>query len=150
LGASVTDLFGALRNATSDGPTMPRFINPPTLPDTGGRYSQGVLHARSGKRLLISGQVGRQSDGTMAEGLEAQTLQALDNVLACVTAAEMKITDIVKMTIFCTQKGGVAAVREARLKTLGRHAPASTYIEVAGLADPAYLIEIEGEAVRED
>jgi 2-iminobutanoate/2-iminopropanoate deaminase len=129
---------------------MPRFLNPPTLTDTGGRYSQGVLHARVAKRLIISGQVGRVPNGAIAEGLEAQTLQALDNVLAAVAAAEMKMTDIVKLTIFCTQRGGVATVREARTKKLGRHAPASTYIEVAGLADPAYLIEIEGEAVREE
>jgi len=37
-------------------------------------------------------------------------------------------------------------VRESKL---GKAAPASTYLEVAGLAAPNYLVEIEGEAVRE-
>ncbi len=38
------------------------------------------------------------------------------------------------------------AVRDRRL--LG-HAPACTYIEVSGLASPAFLMELEGEAVQE-
>jgi enamine deaminase RidA (YjgF/YER057c/UK114 family) len=36
-----------------------------------------------------------------------------------------------------------------RDQMLGDHAPASTYLEVAGLARPEFLFEIEGEAVRE-
>lgn len=128
---------------------MPRYLNPPTVPGTAGRYSQGVLLAPAAKRLIISGQVGRSAAGVVAEGLEGQAAQALDNILAVVEAAGMEPTDIVKLNVFCTQKGGVSIMREVRLQKLGRHAPASTYVEVASLADPAYLVEIEGEAVRE-
>jgi 2-iminobutanoate/2-iminopropanoate deaminase len=128
---------------------MPRYLSPPTVPPTGGRYSQGVLIAPYAKRLIISGQVGRSADGRLAEGLEAQTAQALDNILAVLEAAGMLPSDLVKLSVFCTQKGGVSVIRDVRLAKLGALAPASTYVEVAGLADPAYLVEIEGEAVRE-
>jgi 2-iminobutanoate/2-iminopropanoate deaminase len=128
---------------------MPRYLNPPTVPGTAGRYSQGVLLGPHAKRLIISGQVGRSAEGVIAQGLEAQAAQAIDNILAVVQAAGMEPSDIVKLNVFCTQKGGVSVMREVRLQKLGRHAPASTYVEVASLADPAYLLEIEGEAVRE-
>ncbi len=128
---------------------MPRYLNPPTVPGTAGRYSQGVLLGPHAKRLIISGQVGRSADGIIPEGLAAQAAQAIDNILAIVQAAGLEPTDIVKLNVFCTQKGGVSTMREVRLEKLGRHAPASTYVEVAGLADPSYLVEIEGEAVRE-
>ncbi len=39
--------------------------------------------------------------------------------------------------------------RAVRDRMLGDHAPASTYLEIAGLARPEFLFEIEGEAVRE-
>ncbi len=128
---------------------MPRYLDPPTVPGTAGRYSQGVLLAPYSKRLIISGQVGRSAAGVVPDGLEAQAAQALDNILAIVEAAEMLPSDIVKLNVFCTVRGGVSVMRDVRLKKLGKLAPASTYVEVAGLADPAYLVEIEGEAVRE-
>jgi enamine deaminase RidA (YjgF/YER057c/UK114 family) len=35
-----------------------------------------------------------------------------------------------------------------RARRLGAHAPTSTLVIVAGLANPEYLIEIEAEAVK--
>ena len=37
---------------------------------------------------------------------------------------------------------------ECREAALAGYAPAATYVEVAGLADPRFLVEIEGEAVK--
>ncbi len=128
---------------------MPRYLDPPTVPETGGRYSQGVLLAPYAKRLIISGQVGRSADGALASGLEAQTAQAFDNLLAIVEAAGLTPRDIVKLTVFSAVPGGISIIRDIRSKKLEGVAPASTYVEVAGLADPGYLVEIEGEAVRE-
>ncbi len=128
---------------------MPRFLNPATLPQPSSQYSQGVLVGPYSKRLLISGQVGRRPDKSLCEGLAAQAEQAYDNILALVAAAEMTPADIVKLTVYCTQPGSGAVLREVRTRKLGRHAPASTYLQVAGLADPAYLVEIEGEALRD-
>ena len=128
---------------------MPRYLDPPTVPEAGGRYAQGVLLAPAAKRLIISGQVGKTSEGVVLEGLEAQTAQAFDNLLAIVDAAGMIPKDIVKLTVFCAVAGGISRIRGIRAAKLGTLTPASTYLEVAGLADRAYLVEIEGEAVRE-
>lgn len=128
---------------------MPIYLNPASLPQPSSRYSQGVLIGTASKRLLISGQIGLRPDKVLAQGLEAQTEQAFDNLLALVAAAEMAPTDLVKLVTYCAVPGSIAIIRNVRERKLGRHAPASTYIQVAGLASPDYLVEIEGEAVRD-
>lgn len=130
-------------------PTMPRFLNPPTVPVPGSRYSQAVALGAPFKRLIISGQVGARPDGTLEDGMEAQLERAWDNIAALLEAAGMTIADLVKVTTYVTVKNSVGATRLIRERKLGRHAPASTYVEVSGLANPAWLCEIEAEAVRE-
>ena len=129
--------------------TMPRFLNPPTVPTPGSRYSQAVALGTPFKRLIISGQIGARPDGALEEGLEAQLERAWDNVLALIEAAGMAIADLVKVTTYVTPKNSVGLTRLVRERKIGRHAPASTYVEVAGLANPIWLCEIEAEAMRE-
>ncbi len=128
---------------------MPVFINPDAVARPASRYSQGVLHGPVAKRLIISGQVGARVDGTVVEGIEAQTELVFDNLTAVLAAAGLGIADLVKLTIFCADPQGAGPIRQIRNQRLGDHCPASTFIHVAGLANPAYLIEIEGEALRE-
>ena len=129
---------------------MPRFFNPAALAAPVSLYSHAAEHRLGGRRLVISGQVGLRADGTVAEGLEAQMEVAFDNLLAVVAEAGMAVTDIVKTTAFVTVPGSVLAYRSVRDRKLQGHAPANTYLEVAGLALPAYLFEIEAEAVKDD
>jgi enamine deaminase RidA (YjgF/YER057c/UK114 family) len=126
--------------------SMAEFLNPPTLSKPASRFSQGVVICGPGRRLFISGQVAMKADGTLVEGLEAQTQQVFDNIEALLGAAGMGVTDLVKLVIYCTVPGGSGVVRDIRNQRLGSHAPASTFVQVAGLANPAYLVEIEGEA----
>jgi enamine deaminase RidA (YjgF/YER057c/UK114 family) len=55
--------------------------------------------------------------------------------------------DLVKITAFVTRDGATARYREIRDRMLEGHAPAATYLVVAGLASPEMLVEIEAEAV---
>jgi 2-iminobutanoate/2-iminopropanoate deaminase len=128
---------------------MPRFFNPPTVAAPVTSYSHGVEHRLNGRRLVISGQVGIRPDGTLAEGLEAQLEVAWDNLIAVLREAGMDIPDLVKTTIFVTVPGSILTSRAVRERKLKGHAPASTYLEIAGLARPDFLAEIEGEAVKE-
>ena len=57
--------------------------------------------------------------------------------------------DIVKITAFCTVPGSVGAWRSIRAEVLGDHQPASTWLEVSGLAAPQWLFEVEAEAVQD-
>ncbi len=128
---------------------MPEFFNPSTIVAPASRYSQGALHAPGARRLVISGQVGVAPDGTVAQGLEAQMEQAWNNLEAVLAHAGMNVRDLVKITAFCVPPGSVAPFRTIRDRRLGGHAPACTYLEGVGLASPAFLFEIEGEAMKE-
>ena len=88
-------------------------------------------------------------DGTLCEGLEAQTEQVFDNILALLAAAEMDVTNLVKIVTYCTRPQELAVVRSVRARKLGDHTPASTFLIVPALANPGFLIEIEGEAVQD-
>ena len=128
---------------------MPRFLNPPNVPRAASRYSQAVAVGPASKRLIVSGQVGLNVAGELAEGLEAQLAQAFDNFLALVESAQMTAADIVKITVYVTLPGSVETYRRVRDDKLGKHMPTATYLEVQGLASPAFLAEVEGEAIRE-
>jgi enamine deaminase RidA (YjgF/YER057c/UK114 family) len=101
------------------------------------------------KRVLISGQIGADPQGVVADGIGAQMRQALANLVAVVAAAGLEARDVVKLVAYCVEPGQVALFRAVREECFGSHAPACTYVEVAGLAAPEFLFEVEGEAVRE-
>jgi len=119
--------------------------NPPTV-----RAPTGYTHAievRNPERwLVISGQVGLAPDGTIPETGGGQITQALANLRAVLEANDMTVTNIVKTTVFLTDRSLLGAYRAARTALLGEHAPASTLLFVAGLADPRFVVEIEAAA----
>jgi enamine deaminase RidA (YjgF/YER057c/UK114 family) len=59
----------------------------------------------------------------------------------------MGVTNIIKTTAYLTNRGLLTAFRSTRSAVFGEHAPASTLLFVAGLADPRFVFEIEAEAV---
>lgn len=128
---------------------MPRFFNPDTMPTPASNYVQAVEMATPGRRLITSGQIGVTPDGQILDGYRAQAEQAWRNALAGVAACNMKITDIVAIRVYDVAPGDVGAYRELRDRYLQGHAPASTYVIVAGLAHPDLLTEIEIEAFCE-
>lgn len=128
---------------------MPRFLNPSSIAAPSSQYSHGVEHGLGGRRLVISGQVAMRRDGTLAEGLEAQLGQCWDNVIEVLRDAGMEASDLVKVTIYVTVPNAIAVSRRVREEKLRGHGPAATFVQVAGLARPEFLAEIEGEAVKE-
>ncbi len=123
------------------------FSNPSTVHSTGGRYAHAALVQGAARRLVISGQVGIAADGTVAESGEAQVRQALENLRAVLEANGMGVANVVKSTVFLTDRGLLDAWREARAAMFGDVATASTLLFVAGLADSRFQIEVEAEAV---
>jgi len=60
----------------------------------------------------------------------------------------MTPANLVKITVFLTDPSLIGAYRSERDRFLGGATPpASTLLIVAGLADPRYMVEVEGEAV---
>ena len=124
-----------------------KFLNPKSISAPASRYSQAVVVPAGGERLIISGQIGANPDGSLADGLEAQMERAWLNMFAILEEAGMTKENLVKITVFMVGDGHTAAYREVRDRMLDGHAPAATYLVVAGLASPEMLFEVEGEAV---
>lgn len=120
--------------------------NPPTVRTPSG-YSHGIVVEGAERRLVISGQVGMALDGSVPNTGEGQIAQAFANLRAVLDANGMGPLNVVKITTFLTDRSLLSSYRAARGAVFSEHAPASTLLFVAGLADPRFMVEIEAEAV---
>lgn len=110
-------------------------------------YTHAIKITGNYTRLIISGQVGMAMDGSVPNSGEGQIAQAFANLRAILSEQGMGVENIVKTTTFLTDRGLLDAFRSSRAVVFGEHAPASTLLFVAGLADPRWMVEIEAEAV---
>ncbi len=120
--------------------------NPPGVRAPATRYSHAVLVQNATRRLVVSGQVAVAPDGSVPSTGEAQVAQAFANLRIVLEAHGMGFGDVVKTTAFLTDRTLLGAFRAARDAIFAEHAPASTLLFVAGLADPRWVVEIEAEA----
>lgn len=127
---------------------MNKLLNPPNVAKPAGTYSHAVEVATGARQLYISGQIGVLPDGSTAQGIAAQAEAVWTNIANILKASGMAMTDLVKITILVVNAADIPAVREVRNRFLGDHRPASTLMVVAGLASPAYLLEIEAFAAK--
>jgi enamine deaminase RidA (YjgF/YER057c/UK114 family) len=125
---------------------MNRISNPPSVAPPIGAYSHAIEVPPGSRLLYISGQVGIAPDGSLAEGVEAQTEQACRNIVAILEANGMTTADLVKLNHYVIDEGQLGAFRAARARVLGEVRPASTLAVVKALAAPQYLVEIEAIA----
>lgn len=123
------------------------LINPPGVPASPA-YHHGALASGVKDMLFISGQVGMKEDGSVVEGVGAQTEQAMKNMTAVLKAADMDINNVAKFTIFVTDAAHTPEVVQAATPYWRVPSPAVTLLVVKGLASPALLVEIEAIAVR--
>lgn len=121
------------------------IINPPTVAPP-GPYSHGVAVSGATRTLYVSGQVGIKPDGSLAEGIEAQTKTAFENLTAVITHAGMTMQDIVKLTIYLVDPETTPGFMQAGGPFLTNPPPAITLLFVKGLINPALLVEIEAVA----
>jgi reactive intermediate/imine deaminase len=114
----------------------------------------GYSHAaRAGGLLFVSGQIALDEQGAVVgvDDMAAQARQVFRNLGAVLAAAGAGFADLVKLTIYVTDVGAVAAVRAARDEVVDPAAPpASTLVEVARLVHPDLLVEVEAVAVAPD
>jgi enamine deaminase RidA (YjgF/YER057c/UK114 family) len=104
-----------------------------------------VLLEGVNKLLFVSGQIPETKDGKVPFGFQAQAEQVWSNLAAQLSAAGLKVENLVKVTTFLSSRDYADANREVRGKFLGSHAPALTVI-ITGIFDEQWLIEVEAVA----
>lgn len=125
-----------------------KFHNPPGIADPASFYSHGAEVGPNARWLHVSGQVGVDPEGMIAEGLEAQAHCVWQNTVAVLESADMGINDIVKINTFLMSRDAVPVMRVVRDSYLQGHQAASSLFVVAALAHPDWLIEMETFAAK--
>lgn len=125
-------------------------LNPPNLPNTLIEgHSQAVV-VQGGTRVLMSSQVGVDTEGHLAgPELPEQTQAALDNIERLLTSLGGDLTRVVMLRIYLAEsvRYEQQGVMEALKHRFPIAPPAATWLIVYGLAEPEWLIAIEAEAV---
>ncbi|MFN3985947.1 MAG: RidA family protein [Rhodocyclaceae bacterium] len=116
-------------------------------------YANGV-EAR-GRQIFVAGQIGWNAQCVFeSDDLIAQTVQALNNVRAVLECAGAGPQHMTRMTWYLVDKREYVArqreIGEAYRNVMGRHFPAMTAVQVAGLVEDRARIEIEVTAVVPD
>lgn len=131
---------------------MIEILQPPNWPRPNG-FSNGI--AARGRLVFIAGQVGwDERCRIVSTDFSEQVRQALKNTVAVLAAGDGKPEHIVRMTWYVTNKreylASYKSIGPIYREIMGRHYPAMTAIEVAGLVEDDAKVEIEATAVIPD
>lgn len=119
-------------------------ITAKNAPAAVGPYVHAV---KAGETLYTSGQLGLIPEtGILADGIEAQTKQALENLKAVVEAAGLTLNNVVKTTVFLADINDFAAVNKIYADYFTGSVPARSCVQVGKLPKDG-LVEIEAIAV---
>jgi len=120
-------------------------ISTDEAPKAIGPYSQAVC---IDNLIFLSGQIGINPEtGTLAEGVEAQTVQVLENLKQVLKASSSDMDHVIKSTIYLTDMDDYKAVNNVYEKYFQNIKPARATVQVVALPKGA-LLEIECIATR--
>ena len=113
---------------------------------------QFCMAVRAGDRVVLRGQTGVDLDEVLhgPGDAVAQAEQAMDNVAVLLGEAGARLSDVVKATVFVTDRAFLAGVCDVVLGRLSGVNPAFSALIVKGLASPELLMEVDITAVIAD
>lgn len=107
-------------------------------------YSRAV---RAGEWILVSGTVGINADGTYPDGMAEQTARSLEIIQAAIEALGGRIEHVIRTRIYTTDISQWEQIASVHGRLFADLRPATTLVEVAKLADPRALVEIDADAI---
>jgi len=110
-----------------------KIVSTDRAPAAVGPYNQAVI-ATGGGWVFTAGQLGIvPATGQLAEGVEAQARQALENLKAVLEAAGSSLDRVVKVTVFLEDMGAFQKVNAVYSEFFGNEPPARSAVQVAAL-----------------
>ena len=108
------------------------IISTENAPQAIGPYSQAV---KAGNLMFISGQIplNPKTGDLVAESIEDQARQVLENVKSICEEAGRSLDDIVKISIFLTDLSNFSVVNDVMKEYFSEPYPARATVEVSGL-----------------
>jgi enamine deaminase RidA (YjgF/YER057c/UK114 family) len=135
------------RRIRSVSGSSPLFASPDDLSSPPG-YSH-VVTIPAGRLVWTAGQIALDPDGKLVGvgDWESQARLVFQNLTRALEAAGAAWAGVVKLTFFVVDTSGLATIRAVRDEFVDRsHPPTSTLVQVAGLAYPDLLLEVEAVA----
>jgi 2-iminobutanoate/2-iminopropanoate deaminase len=124
---------------------MKKIISTKNAPAAIGPYSQAV---EVNNMLFISGQIPvNPAEGTVPEGVQAQTKQVMENIGAILKEAGYTYDNIVKCTCFLTDMNNFVPFNEVYGKYFTSNPPARAAFGVVSLPK-GVLVEVEAIAAK--
>jgi enamine deaminase RidA (YjgF/YER057c/UK114 family) len=127
-------------------------IHPAGHPPSRGAYSPGVKVelAGGGTVLFATGQLAVDTDGRVVAPFEAtaQTEYVFKLIGSILAEAGMNFSNVVRTQTFLTNMADFERFSEVRNRYFGAARPASTLLEVKGLAKEGCCVEIEVTAMK--
>ncbi|MFB8032269.1 DinB family protein [Streptomyces sp. NPDC056004] len=110
-------------------------------------FTQGVITPAAARTVHVGGQLGTDGTGKLLDGIEAQSAQAMRNVLTVLAAAGTGPEHVAKLNIYLVHGFDAQAAYAASLSVWGDHRTAITVVSTAGHARPGALVEIDAVAI---
>jgi enamine deaminase RidA (YjgF/YER057c/UK114 family) len=121
---------------------MAKKVSTSKAPPPFSHYAQAMRVSAGRELVFVSGQVGVDVNGKLADSPHGQHVQAWHNVLAILADQGLGPRDIIEMTVYITDPAGVPMYREVRDKVMAGHEAASTLLVISGLANPDWVVEV--------
>lgn len=114
-------------------------------------FSPAVVTEGANRIIWIAGHTGQVDDAgrSLVADFDAQCRQTFRNIEKTLAEVNAQLSNMVTMTVFLIDARHTTRMTEMRTEIFGNDFPASAAITVAGFADPAMMIEIQGIAVTD-
>ncbi|MGD9880840.1 MAG: RidA family protein [Reyranella sp.] len=123
-----------------------------TLDDQICAHSNHAAHGMevpaNARLLFCNGQVGARLDGTVPEKPREQVEVIFERIRIILAASGMTFRDVVKFTVYVTDKSILDAYFGIRARLLGDHNPPATLLIVKAFPRPGVEVEIEAIAAK--
>jgi enamine deaminase RidA (YjgF/YER057c/UK114 family) len=127
-----------------------RIISPPTVWDTGAElFAQCTAVTGAQQVLYLAGQTSISAAGEIVgiDDPEQQIRLSFENVRLILVAAGATLADVVKLTVYFTDLDNLPLYTRILGELYPVARPSQTVVQVARLALPELLIEIDATAV---
>jgi enamine deaminase RidA (YjgF/YER057c/UK114 family) len=104
---------------------------------------------RVGDHVAVSATAAIGDDGSAVgvDDMYDQTVRCLDIIERALQQVDATLDDVIRTRVMLTDMSRWEEAGRAHGERFGAILPASTFVEVTGFIDPAWLVEIEADAV---
>jgi enamine deaminase RidA (YjgF/YER057c/UK114 family) len=111
-------------------------------------YSQVVEVSGPHRLVFVAGQTGVDANGKAAQDFRAQAVQAFENIKSALASVGGSMDNVVRPYMTDLEQNA-DIYREVRASFFANKSalPASTLLQIARLANPSFLIEVDATAI---